>query len=134
MSYEIEVVYTFNEIIPIIHSSTLTKRPIEKHNATTLFTRGQPISSAPGRTNGKNIRLHDASSATHRRQRAIREQVSFNPINFHDTLHGTHSSTTRISLVHLASVLRRVVEEGVGATPSPFSHYHRRLLFSSKNR
>lgn len=58
MSYEIEVVYTFNEIIPIIHSSTLTKRPIEKHNATTLFTRGQPISSAPGRTNGKNIRLH----------------------------------------------------------------------------
>lgn len=91
---EIEVIYTFNEIIPITNyfpSSTLTKRSIE--NAATLFTRGQPISSVPG----EQTKEHPlTSAATHRRQRAIRGQVSFNPINFHDTLHGTHSSTTRI--------------------------------------
>lgn len=105
-----------------------TKRSIE--NAATLFTRGQPISSVPG----EQTKEHPLTSlATHRRQRAIRGQVSFNPINFHDTLHGTHSSTTRIFPRSLGiGPSTRGTGGGFGATPSPFSHYHRRLLFSKE--
>lgn len=87
---EIEVIYLM-KLFQLRIIFLLTKRSIE--NAATLFTRGQPISSVPG----EQTKEHPlTSAATHRRQRAIRGQVSFNPINFHDTLHGTHSSTTRI--------------------------------------
>lgn len=89
--------------------------------ARTVFTAWPTnFPSVPGRTNERTSAYTVTSPVTTKSDQG--RQVSFNPINFHDTLHGTRSSTTRIfPLLHLASVLRREEEEEPLLLPFPIT-------------
>lgn len=103
------------EILPI---EKLVK---ESHAWATNFLR---------RANKRNIRLHDTSPATHRRQRAIREQVSFNPINFHDASWNTQPEFPSLFTWHRSFDKRYT--RGLGPLLLPFPIIIQdSLLFSS---
>lgn len=89
--------------------------------ARTVFTAWPTnFPSVPGRTNERTSAYTVTSPVTTKSDQG--RQVSFNPINFHDTLHGTLDDT------NFPSSSLGIGGGGGGATPSPFSHYHRRLL------